>query len=105
MATLGPAARRPLIRREPSKGYWRNIRSAIMRARNSNGSRKERTQAFGCRQHHIVQLLYNQVPMYLYEFRDRTAPFYFPVMPRIPFLAHTIPATANTFSRVITAAR
>ena len=39
------------------------------------------TDAFACRMYHIVQLLYEQVPMYVYEFRDRTAPFYFPVMP------------------------
>ncbi len=37
--------------------------------------------SFGCRQHHIVELLYNQVPIYYYEFHDRTAPFYFPAMP------------------------
>jgi para-nitrobenzyl esterase len=41
----------------------------------------EATDSFACRQYHIVQLLYRQVPMYVYEFRDRTAPFYFPAMP------------------------
>jgi para-nitrobenzyl esterase len=36
---------------------------------------------FGCRQHHMVALLYKQVPLYYYEFRDRTAPSYFPKLP------------------------
>jgi hypothetical protein len=31
--------------------------------------------------YHAVQLLYDKVPMYVYEFRDGTAPFYFPEMP------------------------
>ena len=36
---------------------------------------------FACNMYHMVQILHKQVPMYVYEFRDRTAPFYFPEMP------------------------
>jgi len=36
---------------------------------------------FACNMYHAVQLLYDKVPMYVYEFRDGTAPFYFPEMP------------------------
>jgi para-nitrobenzyl esterase len=37
---------------------------------------------------HIDQILANQVPIYAYEFRDQTAPFYFPPMPGFVSLAY-----------------
>jgi para-nitrobenzyl esterase len=38
------------------------------------------TDAFVCRSQHATHLLAGQVPLYAYEFRDRTAPSYFPDM-------------------------
>ena len=36
---------------------------------------------YSCPTHHVDQILAQQVPLYAYEFRDQTAPFYFPSMP------------------------
>ncbi len=49
------------------------------------------TDPTACRQRKIEQILAPQTPVYAYEFRDRTAPFYFPQMPGfVPLAAHTI---------------
>jgi para-nitrobenzyl esterase len=45
---------------------------------------------YACPLHHVLELLSSQVPVYYYEFRDRTAPYYFPDMPGFrPLAAHT----------------
>jgi para-nitrobenzyl esterase len=49
------------------------------------------TDPFACAQRHTNQLLSSQVPVYMYEFDDRTAPSYFPKMPGFQSLAfHTV---------------
>jgi para-nitrobenzyl esterase len=48
------------------------------------------TDSTACTQRHTNQLLSTQVPVYAYEFDDRTAPSYFPVMPGfMPLAYHT----------------
>ncbi|VTZ52202.1 Carboxylic ester hydrolase [Methylocella tundrae] len=48
------------------------------------------TDSTACTQRHTNQLLSSQVPVYMYEFDDRTAPTYFPKMPGFQALAmHT----------------
>lgn len=48
------------------------------------------TDVMVCRIQHGSRLLAGQVPVYAYEFRDRTAPFYFPEMPDfLPLAYHT----------------
>jgi para-nitrobenzyl esterase len=43
-----------------------------------------------CQQHALNKVLAPQVPVYAYEFADRTAPYYFPKMPGfVPLAAHT----------------
>ncbi|MCC7043877.1 MAG: carboxylesterase family protein [Acidobacteria bacterium] len=45
---------------------------------------------FVCRSLHATRLLADKVPLYVYEFRDRTAPSYFPDMPGFqPLAFHT----------------
>jgi para-nitrobenzyl esterase len=45
---------------------------------------------YACPMHHLLEALSSQVPVYYYEFRDRTAPYYFPDMPGFqPLAAHT----------------
>ncbi len=39
------------------------------------------SDAFVCKSHKATHLLAGKVPLYVYEFRDRTAPSYFPDMP------------------------
>lgn len=39
------------------------------------------SDAFVCKSQHATHLLAGKVPLYTYEFRDRTAPSYFPEMP------------------------
>jgi para-nitrobenzyl esterase len=39
------------------------------------------TDELACKQRHFNRLYASQVPVYAYEFADRTAPFYFPQMP------------------------
>jgi para-nitrobenzyl esterase len=46
------------------------------------------TDSIACAQRHTNQLLAPQVPVYEYEFDDRTAPSYFPVMPGFQPLAY-----------------
>ena len=46
------------------------------------------TDSTACAQRHTNQLLASQVPVYEYEFDDRTAPSYFPVMPGFEPLAY-----------------
>lgn len=46
------------------------------------------TDSTACAQRHTNQLLAPQVPVYEYEFDDRTAPSYFPVMPGFQPLAY-----------------
>jgi para-nitrobenzyl esterase len=46
------------------------------------------TDSIACAQRHSNQLLAPQVPVYAYEFDDRTAPSYFPVMPGFQPLAY-----------------
>jgi para-nitrobenzyl esterase len=46
------------------------------------------TDSIACAQRHTNQLLAPQVPVYAYEFDDRTAPSYFPVMPGFQPLAY-----------------
>ena len=41
-----------------------------------------------CKARHIDQIVASQVPLYAYEFRDRTAPNYFPPMPGFQSLAY-----------------
>jgi para-nitrobenzyl esterase len=41
-----------------------------------------------CRDRHIAQILANQVPLYAYEFRDETAPDYYPPLPGFLTLAY-----------------
>ncbi len=49
------------------------------------------THPSACRARHLNQLLAPWVPVYAYEFTDRNAPYYFPVMSGfIPLAAHTI---------------
>ncbi len=43
---------------------------------------------FVCFYHHLDQILAGQTPVYTYEFRDQTAPSYFPKMPGFTFLAY-----------------
>jgi para-nitrobenzyl esterase len=43
---------------------------------------------FVCGYRHADQILADQVPVYAYEFRDETAPFYFPKMPGFESLAY-----------------
>ena len=43
---------------------------------------------YSCVTHHVDQILANQVPLYAYEFRDQTAPDYFPPMPGFVALAY-----------------
>jgi para-nitrobenzyl esterase len=48
------------------------------------------TDVMVCRTQHADHLLVGQVPLYAYEFQDRTAPFYFPRMPGfVPLAYHT----------------
>ena len=48
------------------------------------------TDPWSCKQRAINSLLADQVPVYAYEFDDRTAPSYYPVMPGFQILAtHT----------------
>jgi para-nitrobenzyl esterase len=47
-----------------------------------------RTDFLACTQRKINRLLANQVPVYAYEFQDRTAPFYFPELPQFQPLAY-----------------
>jgi para-nitrobenzyl esterase len=48
------------------------------------------TDPFVCRSWHLDHLLAGQVPVYAYEFADRTAPAYFPEMPGfLPYAYHT----------------
>jgi para-nitrobenzyl esterase len=48
------------------------------------------TDSLACPQRHSNQLFAPQVPVYAYEFDDRTAPSYFPVMPGfLPLAYHT----------------
>jgi para-nitrobenzyl esterase len=45
---------------------------------------------YSCITRHVDQILATQVPLYAYEFRDRTAPLYYPAMPGFVGLAfHT----------------
>ncbi len=44
--------------------------------------------ADACTTRHINKILYSQVPLYGYEFDDRTAPSYFPKLPGFLFLAY-----------------
>lgn len=46
------------------------------------------TDPLSCRSRRASQLLASQVPVYAYEFQDRTAPFYFPQMPGFQPLAY-----------------
>jgi len=46
------------------------------------------TDSTACAQRHTNRLLASQVPLYAYEFDDRTAPSYFPVMPGFEPLAY-----------------
>ncbi len=46
------------------------------------------TDSTTCAQRHTNQLLSSQVPVYVYEFDDETAPSYFPVMPGFQPLAY-----------------
>jgi para-nitrobenzyl esterase len=41
-----------------------------------------------CKLRHVVNILATQTPVYTYEFRDRTAPSYWPSMPGFKFLAY-----------------
>lgn len=43
---------------------------------------------FSCATRHVDQILASQVPVYCYEFRDQTAPSYFPSMPGFVSLAY-----------------
>jgi para-nitrobenzyl esterase len=44
-----------------------------------------------CQQHALNKVLAPQVPVYVYQFADQTAPYYFPKMPGFaPLAAHTI---------------
>jgi para-nitrobenzyl esterase len=48
------------------------------------------TDPFECEQRAINKLFASQVPVYAYEFDDRTAPFYFPALPGfLPLAYHT----------------
>ena len=47
-----------------------------------------RTDFLACTQRKINRLLASQVPVYAYEFQDRTAPFYFPDLPQFQPLAY-----------------
>ena len=48
------------------------------------------TDPMVCRARHLNQILAGQVPVYAYEFDDRTAPAYFPEMPGfVPYAYHT----------------
>ena len=46
------------------------------------------TDVMVCRTQHADHLLVGQVPVYAYEFQDRTAPFYFPTLPGFTSLAY-----------------
>jgi para-nitrobenzyl esterase len=46
------------------------------------------TDPLVCAQRNTNKLLASQVPVYAYEFRDRTAPFYFPAIPGFQPLAY-----------------
>jgi para-nitrobenzyl esterase len=46
------------------------------------------TDAYSCRSRNAAQLLSKRVPIYAYEFNDRTAPLYFPEMPGFQALAY-----------------
>ncbi len=46
------------------------------------------TDPVACRNRRADQLLANQVPVYAYEFDERTAPYYFPTMPGFQPLAY-----------------
>jgi para-nitrobenzyl esterase len=45
-------------------------------------------QTYSCFNRHVLQTLAPQVPVYTYEFRDQTAPVYFPPLPEFTFLAY-----------------
>jgi para-nitrobenzyl esterase len=47
-----------------------------------------RTDFLACTQRNLNRLLAKRVPIYAYEFRDRTAPFYFPALPAFQPLAY-----------------
>ncbi len=47
-----------------------------------------RTDFLACTQRKLNRLLAKQVPLYAYEFKDRTAPFYFPELPAFQPLAY-----------------
>jgi para-nitrobenzyl esterase len=48
------------------------------------------TDVVACRSRRIDQVLARQVPVYAYQFDDRTAPYYFPDMPNfVPYAYHT----------------
>ena len=45
---------------------------------------------YSCPTHHVNKILASQVPLYVYEFRDQTAPDYFPRLPGfVPLAYHT----------------
>ncbi|HLH10523.1 MAG TPA: carboxylesterase family protein [Methylovirgula sp.] len=51
---------------------------------------QETAANYSCQTHFIAQILAKQIPLYTYEFRDETAPFYFPKMPGfVPLAYHT----------------
>ena len=50
----------------------------------------EMSDATACRVHHLDTLLVGKVPLYAYEFDDRTAPWYFPPLSFPHGAAHTI---------------
>jgi para-nitrobenzyl esterase len=43
---------------------------------------------YSCTTRHVDQILANQVPLYAYEFKDQTAPDYFPPLPGLVTLAY-----------------
>jgi len=47
-----------------------------------------RTDGLACTQRRVNRLLARQVPVYAYEFKDQTAPFYFPELPGFQPLAY-----------------
>jgi para-nitrobenzyl esterase len=43
---------------------------------------------YSCPTRHVNHVLSGQIPLYMYEFRDQTAPFYFPPLPQFDPLAY-----------------
>ena len=96
--------RRPLTRPEPQQGYGSLSALRLPDAAIGSGCGRDGPRNLRARNGTSIKLLASQVPVYAYEFDDRTAPSYFPKMPG--FVRSPItPSTSSICSRSGMAAR